>query len=166
MDNYEPTPFIIKISKPFRFLLESDFILIVSMITFVSLGVINPYHLPSILFIIFLLSGTLFMFSSITTAIAALYIFFKTIKKKGPTLHAYNVFSRYILIAALANFLFILISYSIAHFANYKFTNTYNNFMYTAAATIFSIINISGFIHLALLYRKYAKYMDSIQSKS
>lgn len=162
MDNYKPTPFIIKISRSFKFLLESAFIFIVSTIIFTSLAIADPFHLPPILFITFWLSGVPFMFSSATTIITALYVFFKTFKKKGPTLHAYNIFSQYILTAAFAGLLFLLVAYSTIRFMNYDPTITDENIIATIAITIFSIINISGFIHLAFLYHKYAKYIDSI----
>ena len=166
MDNYAPTTFIIIVSRRFKFLLISDFVFLISIIFFVLLGNIGPFHLSSYaLFYLLFLSAGLSVPIGATTTIAAFYIFFRTFKKKEPALHTYNIFSRYILIAVLTSLLFMIISYGIINLIDHKATTDISNIIGIVATSLFVIINISGFFYLATAYRKYTEYINSAQPK-
>ena len=137
--------------KYFKFLVISEIIFMLSLILFMALGtLLLAGHGGNITLIIMFISCAIMTISGVAAPISTLYTFFKTIKKKDYISHAHNTFSRYIIAAYLVSAVYLFLVYKV--FDLYLFLST-NNLEFLSYLP-FVLINIAGFIHLAILTNK------------
>ncbi|MBQ1387445.1 hypothetical protein IIY68_01490 [Candidatus Saccharibacteria bacterium] len=157
LDNLKPPTSTIWNQKYFKLLILSNIISVPSLFIFMISGQsLLDGKGGYITFPIMLISGFLLMIFGNIFAISTIYTFLKTIKKKSFIPHAHNIFSRYIIAASLVSTIYLFLVYKIFDLYLYLKTNNLEMINFVP----FLLINIAGFIHIAILNAKYKKSLQ------
>ena len=150
LDSLSPSVLTIWSQTHFKFLALSEIAFIISLILWMASGtLLLAGYGDNIMLLVIFFSCAIVIFSGIATLISALYIFFKTIKRKDPISYTHNIFSRYTIMAYLISAVYLFLIYKV-----FDLYSKVDNLEFLSMLP-FIFVNIAGFIHLAILNNKY-----------